>query len=325
MRLTEIYLRKREELEAVERALEEAVLSDRELLEETSLHLLKAGGKRIRPMFVLLSSEFGRGDPERVRAVAVGIELIHMATLVHDDVIDDAETRRGRETVRSKWDNRIAMYTGDYLLAKALSVVTRLEDPRVHRILSGVIVRMCVGEIEQIRLFFRIDQSVGDYLRRIRRKTALLIAASCGLGALAAHASEEAYRALYAYGAFVGMAFQIRDDVLDLTGSERELGKPPGSDLRQGNLTYPVLYALQREDLRGRLTDAVERIRNGPHAAEALQEALAIVRSSGGVEAAESLADRYVAKALDALEGLPDGTTKRDLAEIAKFAGRRSF
>lgn len=181
-----------------------------------------------------MSGKFGRYDLTRLKKVAAALELIHMATLVHDDVIDDALTRRGTLTVKSKWDNRIAMYTGDYILGKALTKVTELEMPRIHQILSRAIVQMCIGEMEQIRHFFNPSQSVRTYLLRIRRKTALLIAVSCQLGAIAAEADEYTVQRLYSFGYNVGMAFQIRDDILDICGSEKELGKPPGSDIRAG-------------------------------------------------------------------------------------------
>ena len=144
-----------------------------------------------------------------MKHVAVPLELIHMASLVHDDVIDDANTRRGQLTVRSKWDNRIAMFTGDYIFAKALGVITQIPNPAVHQIMSKAIVEMSIGEMEQIRFFFHSEQTIRDYLLRIRRKTALLIAISCQLGAMAADAPDWISSKLYNFGYNVGMAFQI--------------------------------------------------------------------------------------------------------------------
>ena len=172
--LMEIYTRKKKDIAAIEKELEESVYTDHAMLRETSMHLLKAGGKRIRPVFVLLSGEFGSYQLQTMKHVAVPLELIHMASLVHDDVIDDANTRRGQLTVRSKWDNRIAMFTGDYIFAKALGVITQIPKPAVHQIMSKAIVEMSIGEMEQIRFFFHSEQTIRDYLLRIRRKTALL-------------------------------------------------------------------------------------------------------------------------------------------------------
>lgn len=261
MKLLDIYSRKKKDIAFIEKSLERSIDVDLPTLRDASLLYLKAGGKRIRPVFVLLAGEFGHYDLERMKHIAVPLELIHMASLVHDDVIDDAETRRGKATVRSKWDNRIAMYTGDYVYAKALTLVTELKNPAIHQIMSKAMIEMSIGEMEQIRLFFEHGQTLRDYLRRIKRKTALLIAVSCQLGAMTAEASENYAKRLFHFGYYVGMAFQIRDDILDLVGTEKQIGKPPGSDIKQGNITLPVLYALQEPKLRKPMLEELDRIR----------------------------------------------------------------
>lgn len=324
MKLLDIYARMKKDIAYVERELEESVHTDHSMLKETSLHLLKAGGKRIRPVFVLLSAQFGRYDLQRIKHIAVPLEMIHMATLVHDDVIDDADTRRGQLTVRSKWDNRIAMYTGDYIFAKALTIAAQLNDPRIHQILSSAIVELTVGEIEQIRYFYRTDQTLRHYLLRIKRKTALLIAISCQLGAVAAEADEDVHNVLYRFGYNVGMAFQIRDDILDLTGTEKELGKPPGSDIRQGNITLPVLYALEDPEIRGGLLAEIERIRIADGQTD-VTPFLKMIRNGPYIGEADKLSSRYIDRAIDALSVLPDIRAKRDLVDIAHFIGDRSY
>jgi len=324
MKLMQLYASMKSDLQAIEDEMAKAVASDLPSLTETSLHLLKAGGKRIRPVFVLLSGKFGDYSLDTLKKVAVPLELIHMATLVHDDVIDDAETRRGQLTVKSKWDNRIAMFTGDYIYAKALTVITDLDKPRIHQILSGSIVQVCIGEMEQIRDFFNVGQSVRNYLKRIRRKTALLIAISCQLGAMATEAPVRVSNALYRFGYNVGMAYQITDDLLDLCGTEKAIGKPPGSDLRQGNITLPVLYALREEGIRDKLLSEIEAIRESDGRADS-SAAVKLVRNSVGVSAAEKLADRYIEKALRALEPLPDIPARKNLADIARFVAKRSY
>ncbi|WP_127530752.1 polyprenyl synthetase family protein [Paenibacillus kobensis] len=324
MKLLDLYAKMKHDLNEIEAELERAVTSDHALMTETSVHLLKAGGKRIRPVFTLLSGKFGSYSLDELKAVAVPLELIHMASLVHDDVIDDAKTRRGQLTVKAKWDNRIAMYTGDYIHGKALTVATRLSNPRIHQILSKAMVEMCLGEMEQIRDFFNTGQTVRNYLLRIRRKTALLIAISCQLGALAAKASEEYAAALYRFGYNVGMTFQIRDDLLDLCGTEKQIGKPPGSDIRQGNITLPVLLALQEPHLRGPLLREIEMIHRTNGEGDT-SEALRLIRGSRGIKQAEALANRYIQKALAALEGLPDISAKKSLKDIALFVNKRSY
>ncbi|KAA9006238.1 heptaprenyl diphosphate synthase [Paenibacillus spiritus] len=314
------YLNK--DMDLLEKQLYRSVEGGGELLTETSLHLLKAGGKRLRPVFVLMGGKFGEYDLDKLSRVAIPLELIHSASLVHDDVIDDADTRRGEPTVKAKWGDKIAMYTGDYIYAKALALTAGLPNPRIHRILSKAMVEMSIGEMEQIRDFFNCEQTVRHYLRRIRRKTALLIAISCQLGALAAEADEEAVRLLYSYGYNVGMAFQIRDDLLDLSGTEKQIGKPPGSDMRQGNITLPVIYALEDERLRGELLGEIGRIRESR---SGTGRAIDLILTGDGIKRAEELASRYVDKALAALDQLPNNRTKRNLRDIAHFVTGRAY
>jgi len=324
MKLLDIYARMKGDLSTIEKELERSVTSDHALLSEAALHLLKAGGKRIRPVIVLLAGKFGDYRLDVLQKVAVPLELIHMASLVHDDVIDDAETRRGQLTVKSKWDNRIAMYTGDYIHAKALSIVTELHNPELHQVLSKALVQMCIGEMEQIRDFFNTEQSVRNYLLRIRRKTALLIAISCQLGAMAAGTDRSTYNKLYRYGYHVGMAFQIRDDLLDLLGTAKQIGKPPGSDIRQGNITLPVLLALREPAVREPLLGEIGRIREADGAVDC-SSAIELIRGSRGIGEAEQMAARYIGKALAALEELPDIPARKNLRDIALFVAERNY
>ncbi|MFF2887593.1 polyprenyl synthetase family protein [Paenibacillus sp. NPDC057967] len=324
MKLLELYAKMKGDLNQIEQALERSVSDDHVLLSDTSTHLLKAGGKRIRPVFVLLAGKFGDYKLDVLKQVAVPLELIHMASLVHDDVIDDAETRRGQLTVKSKWDNRIAMYTGDYIHGKALTIATQLPNPQIHQILSKALVQMCIGEMEQIRDFFNTEQTIRNYLLRIRRKTALLIAISCQLGAVAANADRATANRLYRYGYNVGMAFQIRDDLLDLYGTEKQIGKPPGSDIRQGNITLPVILALRDPGAREPLLQEIRMIRKHEGFPDT-KRAISLIRNSAGGELADELANCYIQKALKALEGLPDHTAKKNLTDIAHFVGKRNY
>lgn len=324
MKLLDIFGALKKDMDYIERQLYRSIDGDDELLSETSLHLLKAGGKRLRPIFVLLGGKFGNYDLQKLQYIAVPLELIHSASLVHDDVIDDADTRRGKATVKSKWDNRIAMYTGDYIYAKALMQVSELGNPYIHRILAKAMVQMSIGEMEQIRDFFNAEQSVRNYLLRIRRKTALLIAISCQLGAMAADAPDKVNSLLYRYGYNVGMAFQIRDDLLDLFGTEKSIGKPPGSDMRQGNITLPVLFALQEPGLREPLLREIRGIQAGDGSGE-VSRAIEMIRTSSGIGKAEALADRFIAKALEALQQLPVTAARTHLEDIAEFVNKRSY
>lgn len=325
MKLVDIFGTLKKDIDYIERQLYSSIEGDDELLSKPSLHLLKAGGKRLRPVFVLLGGKFGDYDIKQLQHIAVPLELIHSASLVHDDVIDDASLRRGKPTVKSKWDNQIAMYTGDYIYAKALMLVTELKNPEIHRILAKALVQMSIGEMEQIRDFYNTEQSIRNYLLRIRRKTALLIAVSCQLGAMAAGASTAHSRLLYQYGYNVGMAFQIRDDLLDLCGTEKAIGKPPGSDMRQGNITLPVIYTLQHATYRDELLAEIESIQHQEDGKKDTSKAIELILQGPGIAMSETLADQFIEKALHALYQLPENKTRSQLKEIAIFVNKRSY
>jgi heptaprenyl diphosphate synthase len=246
MKLKDMYTFVKKDLQSIELELERSVASANPLLQQSGTDLLKAGGKRIRPVFVLLSAQYGNYDADKVKKAAAALELIHMASLVHDDVVDDADVRRGKKTIKSQYDDKIAMYVGDFIFARALQLMTEIKEPAAHQILAEGIREMCLGEIQQIKEQFDTEQNVRQYLRRIKRKTALLIAMSCQLGAIASGAPYPVQRKLYEFGYNAGMAFQLTDDILDFTSTEKELGKPAGGDLKQGNLTLPALYAMYK-------------------------------------------------------------------------------
>lgn len=308
------------DINIIERTLEETIQADSLLLKRASLHTLQAGGKRIRPVFVLLAGKFGHYDINVMKNVAVALELIHMASLVHDDVIDDADLRRGQPTVKAKWDNKTAMYTGDFIFALSLELMSDIKKPLAHKILANTIFEVSVGEIQQIKDKYRFDQNLRDYLRRIKRKTALLISASCQLGAIAADVEESIHKKLYLFGYYVGMAFQITDDILDFTSSEEELGKPAGSDLLQGNITAPALYAMENETIRCE----IEKVHEDMEPAQ-IQKIISLIKDSGAIEKSIALSDMYLNKALAVLEDLPSNKAKKTLRDIAKFIGRRKY
>ncbi len=320
MKLKMMYSFLNSDLNVIEDELEETIKAESPLLHEASLHLLQAGGKRIRPVFVLLAAKFGEYDINKIKNVAVSLELIHMASLVHDDVIDDAELRRGKLTIKAKWDNKIAMYTGDYIFARALELITNVENPHAHKILSHTLVELCVGEIEQIKDKYNYGQNVRTYFRRIKRKTAMLIAVSCQLGAIAANVEEEIHNKLFKFGYFVGMSYQIIDDVLDFVGTEKELGKPAGGDLHQGNITLPVLFAMEDSAIR----EEIIKVHEGTDRAE-IEKIISLIKSSGAIEKSLELSDKYLQKALEVLEELPPSKSKKALRDIAKFIGKRKF
>jgi heptaprenyl diphosphate synthase len=321
MKLAKTYRYLKKDLNLIEEALKNVIQADHLILREASTQLLQAGGKRIRPVFVLLSGQIGTYDIERFKTVAVSLELIHMATLVHDDVVDDSELRRGKPTVRHSYGNRVAMYTGNYILALAIESITQINNPKIHQLLSKTLVDVCLGEIEQIEFKYNWDQQLRDYLRRIKRKTALLIATSCKLGALAGNATIEEANRLYQYGYYIGMSYQIIDDILDFTSTEKELGKPTASDLLQGNLTLPVLIAMKDKSFNHFLRETF----SNPHsvATDDFNKLLAMLKETNAIEQSYRLSEQYLNKALEALDPLPNVEAKSILQDIARSIGNR--
>lgn len=321
VKLKLLYSDLKPELDMIEKELEQAVDSESLLLNDASLHLLQAGGKRIRPVFVLLAGKFGNYNIDVMKQVAVPLELIHMASLVHDDVIDDSETRRGKPTVKAEWNNSVAMYTGDFILARALEYISEIDSPKLHHILSKTMIEVCRGEIIQIEDKYKLDQNLRDYLRRIKRKTALLISSSCELGALVSGTDEKTAAHLRRFGYFIGMSFQIIDDILDFTSTDEELGKPAGSDFIQGNITLPILCARKNPEIYSLLKNSL-----GKELTES--ERLGIVktiRDSPAIDEAKAISERYLQKALQELAYLPKSPANKTMRKIAFFIGKRKF
>ncbi|MCM3215538.1 heptaprenyl diphosphate synthase component II [Niallia taxi] len=320
MKLKMMYSFLNSDLEIIEKTLEETVNANTSILRDSSLHLLKAGGKRIRPIFVLLAGQIGQYDIHVIKKAAVALELIHMASLVHDDVIDDSDLRRGQPTIKAKWDNKVAMYTGDYIFAKSLEIMSELNKPAAHKVLADTIVEVCIGEIQQIKDKYYFEQNVRDYFRRIKRKTALLISASSLVGAIASDVEEKHQKKLHKFGYYVGMSYQIIDDILDFVGTEEELGKPAGGDLLQGNITLPVLYAMEDEGIRKRVSTVHEEMDR-----EELLEIIELIKSTDAIDRSMKISNAYLQKALDAIADLPKGRSKTALINIAKYLGKRKF
>lgn len=316
-----------DDLAVVEEELQRYARDSDTLLGEASGHLVAAGGKRLRPAFVMLSGRMFKGARERLVPLAAAIELIHMATLVHDDVIDEADTRRKLPTVRAEWGDAVALDTGDYLFAQALTIIARYGSEQICRIMAEVSLSMCQGEIEQIESAGKITRDVRVYLGRIKKKTALLISSCCLIGGLAAGADPGSLRRLQHYGHCLGMAFQITDDILDFEGSEDVFGKPVGNDLRQGIITLPVIYALGDQQRGPLLASMISKPATGRMSGEESDwnAKLMLVKQSGALDQARDLANRYLVKARQHLAHLPKGTERRILFEVTDFVQKRDF
>ena len=310
-------------LDRVEDALHAAVDTDVEFIAEPVRLSLAAGGKRFRPLLVLLAAHFGDPLAFGVIESAVVVELTHLATLYHDDVMDESPVRRGAPTANARWGNTVAILTGDYLFSRASDIISDL-GPEAVRIESRTFARLVTGQIRETQGVPRGADPVAHYLQVLDEKTASLIATSARFGAMFSGASPSVVEAVQRYGEIVGVAFQLSDDLLDVASQANESGKTPGTDLREGIHTLPALYALRstsddadavrlRELLAGPLTD------DSRHA-----EALALLRSSPAMDEARATTARYASRAREVLGDLPDVPARAGLAALADFVLART-
>jgi heptaprenyl diphosphate synthase len=293
------------DLGRVERSLREAVVTDDTFLTEVASHLILAGGKRLRPaLAIAVAAAVSADTAPAADGVIMGgtsVELVHLGSLYHDDVIDEAVTRRTVESVNARWGNLKAILAGDYLLAKASEIAASL-GTEVAGLLAATIGRLCEGEIRELQSAFDVDRTEHDYYASVEGKTSALFATAARIGALVAGHDRALVDAATSYGLRLGTAFQIVDDILDLTASEAELGKPTGHDLFEGVYTLPVLVTLSHGSAAsGELRDLLGRPIEGAE----LEKALGIVRSNGGIPGAAGAARAQVDAAIGDLEAFP--------------------
>ena len=292
-----------------------------ELMTEAVLHLFEAGGKRFRPLFTVLSASVGP-DPESYQVTVAGavIELVHLATLYHDDVMDEAQMRRGAPSANARWGNNIAILAGDYLFATASRLVAQL-GPDAVRIIAETFAELVTGQMRETKGSPAGTDAVEHYLKVVGEKTACLIAASGRMGATFSGANEDQVARLARLGAIVGTAFQISDDIIDIDSDPDESGKLPGTDLREGVHTLPVLYALQES---GPDADRLRELLRGPvDDDDDLAEALGLLRKSGGIAAAKATVQQYAEAARTELDGLPDVPGRQALASLVDYTVNR--
>ncbi|NEZ60390.1 solanesyl diphosphate synthase [Adonisia turfae] len=285
-------------------------------------HLFGAGGKRIRPAIVLLLSRatvMEADIPARHFRLAEITEMIHTASLVHDDVVDESSLRRGVPTVHSSFNNRVAVLAGDFLFAQSSWHLANLDNLTVVKLLSRVIMDLAEGEIQQGLNKFDTTLSIDAYLMKSYYKTASLIANSCKSAGVLSEVSDSLAEAFYQYGRNLGLAFQVVDDILDFTGSEEVLGKPAGSDLLSGNLTAPVLYAMEETPYLATLIER-EFAQSGD-----FDEAMALVKASRGIERSRELASQHVKRAVHNLADLPQSEPKRALEALSSYVLSRLY
>ena len=312
------------DLDVLNEGLIGAVSSPVELVNEVGTHLVTAGGKRIRPALCLLSARCGSNfSLEKVLPLAEALELIHTASLVHDDVIDEADTRRGEPTANAKWNNQIAILGGDYIFARAFALIAEGGyGDYVSKRLAELVGNLSVGEIIQDHTVYQAVKDLDNYYERIQKKTADFLEICCELGGIVGGLPEEDTKKLAEYGHCIGMAFQITDDVLDIMQTSEQIGKPAGNDIRQGIVTLPVIHALNvspdAEKLAAIVTDP-------EMSSEMVEQALSIVRETDGVEVAKAKADEYLERARQVIPAELPAEIREAFVQVADFIGDRDF
>lgn len=305
-----------QELEEVDNYLVGYFGKDENLIKDSFIYLLNAGGKRIRPAFALLASRYGY--KKACVPVAAAIELVHMVSLIHDDIIDASDLRRGKQTIHALMGNKFAVHLGDYLFAQALAIVDEYQNPELSAKLAYASMEMCRGEIDQLSQQKRFQQGIRDYLNRIKKKTAVLFRMSFEAGALVSGANQYIVSLLGNYGYYIGMAFQITDDILDCMADEEALGKTVGNDIKNGVLTLPLIFFLKSAD-----KDSIDEVKNILEKESILgDESKTIKRFLQETKAlyySQKLANRYVLKALRELDKLPENSMKGTLQQIANI------
>ncbi len=321
MKVASIYGPVQEDLRLVEDALDSIKhVDDFPALTQMMEHVLGAGGKRLRPAIALLSGKFGDYRPELHVPLAASIELLHTASLVHDDVIDASPSRRGRPTANELFNNAAAVMLGDYMFAHAADLIARTDNTEVVRLFARTIMAIAGGELHQDMSAYEYSADTMKYFGRIEGKTASLFATSARGGAMVARLPDDEREALTTYGLNVGMAFQIVDDILDFAGDEGEMGKPIGSDLLQGTLTLPSLILMERYPKDNPVKKA---FRTRKPKTEHIAEAVYMVLNSDILEESYRVARDFRDRALTALRTLNDNEARSSLEDIAEYVLER--
>jgi heptaprenyl diphosphate synthase len=311
----------RNDLKRVECALVEAVLSRNAEVDPILMHLIGSGGKRLRPAMLLLSSMFGSPCGTKAIELAAACELIHTATLYHDDIMDRSQTRRHRPSANLRWGNHIAAFAGDYIVSQAITLVA-LQGDHITRMVSTYLDRVCMGQAAEFKSAYSIeDQDEAHYLRVIELKTASLYELACRLGGLLSEAPPSVVKLLTDYGRYIGIAFQMVDDLLDIVADPQILGKPAASDLREGTYTLPVIYAIRAGDPDAqRLRHLLE---HRDLCNDEFAEVLSILRNSISVRRVLELVRDLLEQAKEQIALLPDNPANDSLIALADYVGSR--
>jgi octaprenyl-diphosphate synthase len=312
----------KEEMKAFEPKFREFMASKVALLDRVTYYIYKRKGKQLRPMLVFLSAKLNGTIGESSYRAAALVELMHTATLVHDDVVDDSDRRRGFFSLNALWKNKIAVLVGDYLLSKVLLLSVDYEEFELLKIISTSVREMSEGELLQIEKARRLDIDEAVYFDIIEKKTASLISSCCGVGAASVNASAEVIQNMRNFGTHLGIAFQIKDDLFDFETTNKS-GKPTGIDIKEQKMTLPLIYALKKANRKDRnfMINVVKRHHRNRKKVEQVME---MVRSSGGIEYATQKMLGYQTKALELLEAYPNNAAKTALIQLSAYVVNRT-
>ena len=310
------------ELKIFESKFSDAVKSNTALLDSIMKYIIKRKGKQLRPMFVFLSAKLHGEINEKTYRAAALVELLHTATLVHDDVVDEAFERRGFFSINAIWKNKIAVLVGDYLLSKGLLLSTTNEDFKHLHILSDAVSQMSEGELLQIEKSRKLNLDEDIYFEIIKNKTASLLSSACGVGAYSTTGDEAITEKMKLFGEKVGVAFQIKDDLFDYGSAD--IGKPTGNDIKEKKLTLPLIYTLNKAD-RATKQRIIYTIKNNNKDPQKVKEIIAIVSKSGGIEYTEQKMFAYRDEALAILNSFPDSPVRKSLEELVRFTTDRKY
>ncbi len=310
------------ELDKFDKVFRQAVQSKTPLLNTITRYIIKSKGKQMRPMFVFLSAGVSGGINETSYRAATLIELLHTATLVHDDVVDDSYERRGFFSVNALWKNKIAVLVGDYLLSRGMLLALQHDDFQLLKIVSQAVKEMSEGELLQIEKARKLDIEEDIYFEIIQKKTASLIASCCAVGAASTGAGTDLVERMQRFGNYVGIAFQIKDDIFDFE-ERNQTGKPSGIDIKERKMTLPLIYLLNNSS-RAERRKIINQVRNHHDDPQQIYSLIETVRQSGGLEYANKKMHEYVNKALKELSGLPQTDYLDSLKNLVKFSIQRN-
>jgi octaprenyl-diphosphate synthase len=307
-----------EDLQGIEEEINKNLQSSVPLIALVTRYIMRSGGKRLRPLLTVLAARLLNYQGNDHYRLSIVFEYLHAATLLHDDVVDNAELRRGRPSANTLWGNAAVVLVGDFLLATSFFLSVTSGNLKILRILSATTTSMAEGEVLQLINSDNLEISQEEYIEVIERKTAILISAACQIGAILAQADEEQEEAMRSFGLNLGIAFQLRDDFLDYTGSAEEFGKPVGKDLQEGKITLPLIHALQssNDGDRQRLVELIISDRNYE---QIFGEVKKIIQDYQGLDYTAKLANHYITEAKSALSIFPESPTRQSLLEIAEY------